>query len=183
MRPRLPDIKATPAVAFCFFANHVLDGAAWARARLARFAGRAVEFRAPLAPAVLATINAQGRLEPGGSEPPAASVWLGPQPKASGEAELSAELEALARTLRWDAEEDLSRLTGDVLAHRLMQGARALEGWSRDAAERLGVALGAYAVDEARLVAGASELHELAASIERLSQALDELEARAARLV
>ena len=34
-----PDLKATPAVAFCFFANHVLDAEAWARERLAPFAG------------------------------------------------------------------------------------------------------------------------------------------------
>ena len=39
MRRRLSSEKATPAVAFCFALNHLLDAEPWARERLAPFAG------------------------------------------------------------------------------------------------------------------------------------------------
>ena len=180
MRPRLSDAKATPAVAFCFFANHVLDGEAWARARLAHFAGRIVEFRAPLLPTVRTAITAQGRLETSHGEPDAV-VLLGPKVSVSGEAQLAAELEALSRSLRWDVEEDLARIMGDVAAHRAAAAGAALWRWQKEAATRIGEALGAYAADEARLVVRRPECAVFAESVERLSRALDELEERIAR--
>ena len=168
-------------MAFCFFANHVLDGEAWARARLARFAGRTLEFRAPLLPTVHATITAQGRLEAAAGEP-AAVVFLGARVRLSGEPELVAELEALSRTLRWDAEEDLSRVMGDVAAHRAVQAGAALWRWQSEAATRIGEALAAYAVDEARLVVRRPDVAAFAESVERLSRALERLEQRVVRL-
>ena len=180
MSTSLPDAKATPAVAFCFFANHVLEGAAWARERLAPFAGRGIELRAPLLPTLLVTVTAQGRLQPGGTSA-AASIAL-PGMKISGDPELAGVLEELARTLRWDVEEDLSRVLGDVLAHRAVGAARAARDWQRDAAERVREALGAYAAEEARLVVRRPELSAFAASVDRLSRRLDELEQRIGRL-
>ena len=182
MRPSLSDAKATPAVAFCFFANHVLDGAPWARERLVRFAGRTLEFRAALFPPVLVAITAQGRLEPSSAESADARVVLAPGPRISGDAELAAELQELARTLRWDVEEDLSRVLGDVLAHRAAETARALWRWQGDAAGRIGEALVAYASDEARMVVRHPELSSLAESLAQLSRSLAELEQRVARL-
>jgi ubiquinone biosynthesis protein UbiJ len=182
LRPRLRDIEATPAVAFCFFANHVLDGEDWARERLARFAGQAIELRAPLLPTLLVAITAQGRLAPGAAAPPAATVTLGPKLRFSGQAELAKELEALSHVLRWDVEEDLSRLFGDVVAHRAVLAGRALWDWQRDAARRVLDAVGAYATDEARLVVRRPELDAFGDAVSRLGAALDELEQRVARL-
>jgi ubiquinone biosynthesis protein UbiJ len=179
----LPDPKATPAVAFCFFANHVLDGAAWARGRLAPFAGRTIELRAPLLPTLRVTITPQGRLEAGGAEVEVAAVVnFGPRTRIHGTSELVPVLEELARTLRWDVEEDLSRVIGDVLAHRAVDTARALRDWQRDAAARVGEALAGYAVDEARLVVRREELAAFGESLARLARALDALEQRIGRL-
>lgn len=169
-------------MAFCFFANHVLDGAAWARERLGRFAGRSVELRAPLLPTLLVTITEQGRLEAGGTPPAAAVITLGPGIAMSGEPELVRELQELARTLRWDVEEDLSRVLGDVIAHRLAETGRALWRWQGEAGARLGEALGAYASDEARLVVRRPDLQAFAASLAELQRALGELEQRVERL-
>jgi ubiquinone biosynthesis protein UbiJ len=182
LRPSLSDAKATRAVAFCFFANHVLDGAPWARERLARFAGRTLEFRAPLLPTVLVGITAQGRLVPSSAAPADAVVVLASSIRISGENELVAELEVLSRTLRWDVEEDLSRVFGDVLAHRAAQTGRTLWRWQADAAGRIGEALAAYAGDEARLVVRQPELATFATSLAGLARALGELEQRVARL-
>jgi ubiquinone biosynthesis protein UbiJ len=173
--------KATPAVAFCFLANHVLDGAGWARERLARFAGRSLEVRAPLLPSVLLTITAQGRLEAGGAEP-AAIVHAGPRPRFSGDADLAGELEALSRTLRWDAEEDLSRVFGDVVGHRAAEAGRALWRWQLDSAARVAEALAAYASDEGRMAVRRAEAAAHGESLARLMRELDALEARVERL-
>jgi ubiquinone biosynthesis protein UbiJ len=169
-------------VAFCFFANHVLDGASWARERLARFAGRSLEVRAPLLPSLLLTITAQGRLEAGGTDP-AAIVHAGPRPRFSGDADLASELEALSGTLRWDVEEDLSRVLGDVLAHRAAEAGRTLWRWPADSVARVGEALAAYASDEGGLAVRRPEAAALADSLARLTRELDALEKRVARLV
>ena len=52
-----------------------------------------------------------------------------PPVKIEGDVQLAAELGWLAENLRWDFEEDLSRLLGDVPAHTLAQAAkRAVSG-------------------------------------------------------
>jgi ubiquinone biosynthesis accessory factor UbiJ len=181
LRPRLPSAKATPAVAFSFFANHVLDGAAWARARLVPFAGRIVEVRVAFLPALRFAISEDGRIAAANGEP-AATVSFTPRREISGDAALAAELEHLARHLRWDVEEDLSRLLGDVFAHRLMEAGRGFARWQRDSAARLAEALADYAAQEARIVVRRAELEELAASAARLQSALERLEQRIARL-
>jgi ubiquinone biosynthesis accessory factor UbiJ len=43
-----------------------------------------------------------------------------------GDVQLAAEINWLVDHVRWDIEEDLSKLMGDVPAHTLMQGARAM---------------------------------------------------------
>ena len=54
------------------------------------------------------------------------SVMAGKPPpvKIEGDVQLAAELGWLAENLRWDFEEDLSRLLGDVPAHALAEAAR-----------------------------------------------------------
>ena len=54
------------------------------------------------------------------------SVMAGKPPpvKIEGDAQLAAELGWLAENLRWDFEEDLSRVLGDVPAHALADAAR-----------------------------------------------------------
>ena len=53
-----------------------------------------------------------------------------------GDAEFAQEVSFLARNLTWDVEEDLSRVVGDIAAHRIVQGARQARDWGREAAQR-----------------------------------------------
>jgi ubiquinone biosynthesis protein UbiJ len=165
-------------VAFCFVLNRLLARERWARERLARFAGQTLELRLPLAPAVRLSIAPDGRLEPDGLEPSATVTLAG----IRGESAFADELRYLARHLRPDVEEELSRLIGDVAAHRIGLGLRALLNWQRDAARRLTEAAADYAVDERRAVVRRGELEQLAAEIARLAQVLDALEQRIACL-
>lgn len=188
--------KATHEVAFCFLLNQLLSREAWARHKLAPFAGERVEWRAPPLPAVRFTIL-EGGLVAAGGEGATLAVRLKPgapaallrgeehfmrEVEVSGNARLAAEVLALARHLRWDFTEDLSRVIGDVAAHRVGEAARAFVAWQADAAQRVAEALAGYATEEKRVLVRRAELGELASGVAGLRDALERLAKRVARL-
>jgi ubiquinone biosynthesis protein UbiJ len=184
--------KATFGWPFSFVLNHLLDAEPAARERLAPFAGEVIEVRAPPLPALTFTILPGGRMEAGGSpgdEKPALVVRLKPEllsalgkgeehlmraVEVSGNPQLAAEVMWLLRHMRAAlpeiAEEDLSRVFGDVLA------------WQADAAGRLAGAFSDYATEEARLLVGRAEHDAFAAAVSRLRDAVERLEKRIAPL-
>ena len=188
--------KATLGWPFSLALNHLLEREPWAKERLAPFAGRTVELRNPPFPALRFVILPGGRVEAGG-EDPALTVTLKPDAlvnlvrgpehfmrslAVAGEPGLAAEVMALARHLRWDAEEDLSRLVGDVAAHRLAQAGRGLAHWHVEAARRLAHAIADYAVDEKRALIAGTELEAFADRVAHLRDAVERLEKRVQRL-
>lgn len=188
--------KATPEVAFCFLLNRLLGSEPWARLRLAPFAGETVELRAPPLPALRLRILEGGTVEAADAEPgltmtfkPEVLVALargeGHALKAvevQGNDELAAEVLVLGRHLRWDAEEALSRLLGDVAAHRLVETGRAFAAWHAEAARRLAAALGDYLTDEKHVLARRAELDALGESLARLRDGIARLGKRIERL-
>jgi ubiquinone biosynthesis protein UbiJ len=64
----------------------------------------------------------------------AQSLLQGAKPpvRIEGDVQLAAEVNWLADNVRWDVEEDLSRVMGDAPAHMLAQGARTVSGALRD---------------------------------------------------
>lgn len=177
--------------------NHLLAQQPWARERLVPFAGEVLELRGPPLPPLRFRIGEDGMLAPARDEAPGLVLTLRPEAPAAalrgeehlmravevtGNERLAAELMFLVRHLRWDAEEDLSRLLGDVAAHRIAGAARAFAGWQRDAARRLGESLVEYAVEERPLLVPRTDLAELAAAQVRLRDALDRLERRVSHL-
>jgi ubiquinone biosynthesis accessory factor UbiJ len=191
-----PEVAFSFGVAFCFFVNRLLDAAPWARERLAPFAGDAVELVARPLPALRVTILEDGRLRPGGGEA-AVTVKLGPEAllalargeeqflraiEVAGNARLAQELATLARHLRWDVEEDLSRLIGDVAAHRAVAAGRDFIAWQADAARRLVGAAADYLTDESPLLVRRPDQEARARMIAELRDALARLEKRLERL-
>ncbi len=191
-----PDSKATLGWPFSFALNRLLEAQPWARERLAPFAGMALELRAPPLPRLRFVILPGGTLEAGGD---GADLVVTLRPEAlpalmqseehfirsvdvAGDARLASEVIALMRHLRWDAEEDLSRLVGDVAAHHLMGLARGLAAWPADAGRRLAESVRDYAVEEKRLLLPTSELASFSAEIARLRDAVERLEKRIRRL-
>src|SRR5688572_11506677 len=130
--------KATLGWPFSLALNHLLAAEDWARARLAPFAGASIEVRNPPFPALRFFILPDGTVQPGGGDP-ALIVTLGPAAlvdlargrehfirslEVAGEPTLAAEVRLLVQHLRWDVEEDLSRVLGDVVAHRIAEAGR-----------------------------------------------------------
>lgn len=178
--------------------NLLLESEAWARERLAPFAGEVLELRAPPLPALRLEIAADGRLAPAAPEAANALVIsAGPGALAAavqgeeqllravevtGNARMATEVMFLFRHLRWDAEEELSKWVGDVAAHRLAGAARRVAAWHADAARRVAGSLVEYAAEEKRLLVRRGELAELAAAQSRLRDGLERLEKRLERL-
>ena len=196
MRPGLLPEKATPAVAFSFLLNRLLAAEEWARQRLAPFAGETIELRAPPLPTLRLRILQGGTVQAGGAEA-GLTMTLKPEllgalargeehalrsVEVQGNARLAAEVLVLVRHLRWDVEEDLSRLFGDVVAHRLAGAARAFAAWHVDAAQRVAGALVDYATEEKKLLLRRAELETLAQPLAQLRDAIARLDKRLERL-
>lgn len=178
--------------------NHLLASENWASARLAPFAGETIALATPPLPELRFAILADGRVAPAPAESEASlTVTLRPDALAAlargeehflravqvtGSARLASEVLLLVRHLRWDAEEDLARLVGDVAAHRIAAVARDLAAWQIEAARRLADSLVDYAVEERRMLVKRAELDSLAAQAAQLRDALERLEKRIGRL-
>jgi ubiquinone biosynthesis protein UbiJ len=174
--------------------RRLLETERWARERLAPFAGDTVELRAPPLPALRFGIMPGGGLEPAGAGGEAeVTITIGPAALAalprgaqevvdavevSGQPALAAEARVLLRHLRWDFEEDLARLLGDVAAHRIAGAARDFVAWQADSARRLAESLAAYAAHEKHLVVRREELQELARAVALLEAGIERLEQR-----
>jgi ubiquinone biosynthesis protein UbiJ len=195
-RALTPDSKATLGWPFSFALNRLLRAEPWARERLAPFAGMTLELRAPPLPGMSFVILPGGTLEAGGDAPElTVTVRADALPallrseehfvrsvEVAGDERLAAAVMLLLRHLRWDAEEDLSRLVGDVAAHRLVALARVFGAWQADAARRLAESLRDYAVEEKKLLVSSAEFSAFSAEMARLRDAVERLEKRVRRL-
>ena len=186
--------------------NHLLSGQAWARERLRPFAGKRVSFRLAPLPDLRLLILDSGLLDasiPQGDAPDDLTVTVKPgalplllardeaalrEVDLAGPADLASTVQALFRDLEWDAEEDLSKLLGDVLAHRVAGAARGMFAWQKDAALRLGQNIGEYLTEEQAMLAPGAEAAVLARGVQaaaedcaRLERRIDRLEALAKR--
>ena len=196
--------KATLGWPFSLALNRMLEAMPGAHERLAAFAGATLELRAPPLPALSFAILPGGKLEAlasRGDAAPTLVVTLKPDflaalprgedhllraVEASGDPALAAEVMALARQLRAEApeiaEENLSRVVGDVAARRLAQGAGDFLAWQADAARRLAGSFADYFTEEKRMVVGRAEHAAFAAAVSGLRDALERLEKRTGRL-
>lgn len=182
--------------------NLLLESEPWARERLAPFAGEAMELRAPPLPALRLLIADGGRLSAANPDPhkeaiPSLVIELGSGALAAalkgeehllraiqveGNAQLASEVMFLFRHLRWDAEEGLASVFGDVAAHRLAGVARGIAAWHADAAQRIAQALVEYSTEEKSLLVKRGELEGSAVLLARLRDGLERMEKRIERL-
>ena len=173
--------------------NHLLENANWARARLVPFAGRRARFDVPpfgfgfeITAAGMVVANADPELSDVVIRLPAETPFLLPQgldkvmsrATVEGNAEFATELSFVFRQLRWDAEEDLSKLVGDIAAHRLVQGANRLVAWQQQAATRLAENMAEYLTLENPVLVPRAELLALRDEIARFDAAVGGAERR-----
>jgi ubiquinone biosynthesis accessory factor UbiJ len=100
----------------------------------------------------------------------------------TGDSEFAATLSSIVRNVDWDIEQDLSRVVGDVAAHRIAGGARALQAWRADASTRVSANVAEYLVEENRTMASQRDIESLARANETLRDDIARAEARIAQL-
>lgn len=177
--------------------NHVLAQESWARQRLRPFAGRRVRISLPPLLTIDLTVDQDGSFHRGGGEladvviqlPENAPLrYLGnPQgalaaARLEGAADFAEALGFVFRNLRWDVEEDLARLVGDIPARRLVGLGRSAWDWQRDARERLLTNIGEYVGAERHALVSGTAMAAQRQAIADVATATDGLEARLARL-
>lgn len=187
--------------------NHLISAAPWASRRLAPFAGK----RARL---VLGTIPLEFRIAPDGTfeslgtgAPDVDIVLPASAPLAllqgqgreammrgaqiTGAADFAEALGFVLRHLEWDAEEDLSRLVGDIAARRLAAGASGFAAAQAEAVRRLADNIAEYLryeqpvgmlpQDDARFAAENKALSDRAAALAQRIAALEKVHGRCKR--
>lgn len=179
------------------FVNHLLADEQWARDRLAPFAGKRVRVTASPLPDLGFLIDKEGMLVAASDGDPDLTIALTPAtlPKLAtrdesvlqtitftGDAELAGALQFLFRHLRWEIEEDLSRVVGDIAAHRIVESGRAFAAWQKEAAERVGQNFAEYLTEEAGFLAPKAELARFSREVSDLVDAVERLEKRLDRI-
>lgn len=176
--------------------NHLLRQAAWARQQLQSFAGRQARF--DMSPWQLGfAVTADGLFEPVGEGDIDVTVTLPAETPlvalqgieramagahVTGNAEFATALSYVLKNLRWDAEEDLSKLVGDVAAHRIVGVSSRLTSWQRDTARNIVENLAEYLGEESALLVPTRELAKFREELADFTLRIEKLEARAKTL-
>jgi len=178
--------------------NHLLMQNNWALPRLARFAGKTARF--DIAPFYFScTILSDGSLRSAdAATDPNALCVIAPSllPRlalhdenahagihSAGDAELLKEIFFLSRNLDWDAAEDLSQLTGDIAAERIVQTAHNVRQQLHDAALNFSRAAAEYFTEERPLLAKPQHISAFMQQVDTLRDDVARLEQRINRLL
>jgi len=172
--------------------NRMLGREAWARERLAPFAGRAARFEA-MPFGLSLKVDEAGRLADAGGSEPAVVVGLDlaslplalANPQAAlrnislkGDADFAQALGFVLQNLRPEPEEELSRFVGDVAAQRIVGLLRMSASHWRQLADRMLESGAHYFVTENPMLVGRSDVDEFNAAVVGLRDDIARLEKR-----
>ncbi|WP_420105282.1 ubiquinone biosynthesis accessory factor UbiJ [Herbaspirillum huttiense] len=102
--------------------------------------------------------------------------------KLEGDADFANAISQLSQKLRWDAEDDLSRVVGDVAATRIVSGARCLFDAARTTQRKLTENLAEYFLEEQPMLIRPRQLQDFSADVVRLRDDLERLSKRIEKL-
>jgi len=180
------------AVPFSAFVNHLLAPAAWARESLAAHAGKTAVF--DLFPFRIAVaIDPDGTLRAASEGAAAVTIRLTHatvlqilaegedawrKANVEGDTEFAAVISKVAANLRWDVEEDLSRVFGDIAAHRVAEAGRSAAAWPRQAARGLAGNVAEYLTEETHLLVTPLQAAEFVRDVDEVRDAVERLDKR-----
>lgn len=196
--PFLPELFGSPLDALPAAINHMLAAEPWARAQLAPHVNKTLHvsvqpFTIKLAVAPDGTVaratgttvadtvvtlpySAIARMVAGGSDAVMRDMRL------EGDAEFAQAVSLLAKNLRWDVEEDLSKVVGDGASHRIVSAARKTSAEIKRTNERVAAGLSEYLLEENPQLVRPRAVESLADGIRKLRDDLARLEKRLDRL-
>ncbi|WP_223279081.1 SCP2 domain-containing protein [Janthinobacterium lividum] len=188
----------TPVIATI---NHLLAQEPWARQQLAVHAGKLACIDTG-AVALRLRVDSAGMLEAAPGTAPAdmpanvtIRVKLSDVPlilqnrerafsyvKIEGDAEFANAISQLSKGLRWEAEHDLEKVVGPMLATRLVAGAKDAAAFVRTGQQKLAENVAEYFLDEQPMLIRPSTLQEYSAGVTRVRDDVERLAKRLARL-
>jgi ubiquinone biosynthesis protein UbiJ len=182
---------------FALFVNHLLAQESWARSKLQKHAGKVACIDLQLFSLRL-QISGDGLLQAAASEA-AADVTIRLQAadlpliaqnrehafsyvKIEGDADLANSISHLSQNLRWEAEEDLSKLFGDVAAVRMVSGAKSLLDTVKQAHQNLQENLAEYFLEEQPMLVRPAAVQGFGAEVNKIRDDTERLMKRIAKL-
>lgn len=174
--------------------NHLLASANWARHRLQPFTAKTACFVVPPLQIVLA-INPEAYFTHADDPAvvpdvvirlPADTPFLMLQgiervmsaAHVEGNAEFATELSFVLHHLRWDAEQDLARLLGDIPARRIATEAQRFLAWQTQLAENLHGNIAEYLAHENPLLLTRTEFSAFQSDMQQLNARLERIDSR-----
>ena len=180
--------------------NHLLAQEPWARAKLAPHAGKVACMDAGLV-TVRLKVAPDGLVEAANAGEPAnvtIRARLSDVPlimqnrerafsyvKVEGDADFANTISQLSQSLRWEAEDDLSKWVGDIAAHRIVAGARAAFDTAKSTQQKLAENVAEYFLEENPMLMRpqavadfTDDVTKLRDDIERLAKRIEKLESR-----
>lgn len=177
--------------------NHLLRGEEWARSRLKRHAGKTARVRIPPLDFDFAVME-DGEIEEAGSQvsadvlieltPALALRYLARDEAAAreirttGDSDFATDLNFVVANLRYDVEEDLSRVFGDVIAHRVTQAGSQFLAWQKQTFDNVTQAASEYWAHEQPLIATRRQVEEFVREVDAVRDHVERLEKRLDRL-
>ena len=184
----------TPVIATI---NHLLAQEPWARQQLAVHAGKLACIDTG-AVALRLRVDSAGMLAAAPADMPAnvtIRVKLSDVPlilqnrerafsyvKIEGDAEFANAISQLSKGLRWEAEHDLGKVVGPMLATRLVAGAKDAAAFVRTGQQKLAENVAEYFLDEQPMLIRPATLQEYSAGVTRVRDDVERLAKRLARL-
>lgn len=176
--------------------NHLLAQEPWAREQLRAHAGKIATLDAGLI-SVTWQVAPDGMLQ---AAPDAvANVTIRVKPadlplvmqdlqravsyaRVEGDADFANTISQLSQSLKWDAEADLSRIVGDIAAHRLVSGAKSMARSAQATGQAVTENLAEYFLEEQPMLVRAQAIADFAADIVRLRDDVERLDKRVRKL-
>lgn len=102
--------------------------------------------------------------------------------KIEGDADFANTISRLSQTLRWDAEDDLSRVVGDIAATKIVSGAKSTVAFAKDNTKKLAENTAEYLLEEKQVLVKPGSISAFATDVARLRDDLERLSKRIEKL-
>ena len=174
--------------------NHILLSESWTKRRLQPHIGKTIQICVSPFLNIMLTVQESGELlvvANNSSIDTTATFTLGLLPRLlihdegayseisiSGDDAFAEELIYISKNLHWDVEQELSKITGDIFAHRIVQTSQDIKCWHSETAENLSAALSEYWLEEQPLLVKSSHAKEFITDVNALNNEMEQLEVR-----
>jgi ubiquinone biosynthesis protein UbiJ len=187
----------SPANIFPAAINHLLAQEAWARAKLVPHAGKVAVLDGGVL-AVRLKVSADGMVEAAGTDDlPTVTIRMQMSDlplimqnrerafsyvKIEGDADFANTISQLSQSLRWEAEDDLSKVVGDIAATRIVAGAHGAVNTARALHQSVTENIAEYFLEENPLLIRPQAVTDFTGEVTRLRDDVARLAKRIEKL-